>query len=123
MIPGSSCIAAGEPDECTCSCCCCCGTEYPYADVADLGGSGCPPGPAYTERSGCGVLIGLPDIVYILNAFAQGGNWEECYPNADIRSALADPCDLDGGVALPDVVAVLEAFGGNPLCESQCPCW
>ncbi len=101
----------------------CGGGYWPYGDVADLGGSGCPPGAPYTGRSGCGVLVGLPDIVYVLNAFARGDDWAECYPNADIRSALADPCQLDGSIALPDVVAVLEAFGGDPLCVSECPCW
>ncbi len=94
---------------------------YVYGDVTDLGCSLCPPTPC-TDLSGCGMLIGLPDIVYVLDAFGQGDNWEECYPNADLRAVVGDLCAPDGSIALPDLLAVLQAFRQNHLCASACPC-
>ncbi len=96
-------------------------TPHPFGDVTDSGAD-CPPAPPNINTSGCSELIGLPDIVYVLNAFAEGGNWAVCYPNADLMSALADPCDPDDSVALPDIVAVLNAFAGQYDCPSDCPC-
>ncbi len=91
----------------------------PYGDVTDLGGD-CPADP--DDYSGCGTAVGLPDIGYVLRAFRMGDAWADCFPNADLASALADPCERDGSVGLPDIWAVVEAFKQNYLCESACPC-
>ncbi len=119
--PGSTlCLGDGDGDGYDDACAPPC-VPHPFGDVTDLGPD-CPPPPPITDRSGCGVLIGLPDMVYVLNAFAAGGAWTTCYPNADVASALADPCQLDGNIALPDIVAVLSAFAGDDVCPSHCPC-
>ncbi len=91
-------------------------TARPFGDVTVDNQPICPPGPG-DAVSGCGSLVELPDIVYVLNAFSQGLAWADCYPNADLM-----PCGGDGDVSLPDITGVLNAFAGNPDCPSQCPC-
>ncbi|MCP4897995.1 MAG: hypothetical protein GY906_13565 [bacterium] len=98
-----------------------CDTPHPFGDVTDDNLPTCPPGPG-TPVSGCGAQVALPDIVYVLNAFAQGASWTECYPNADLCHPDVDPCGGDGNVGLPDIVCVLEAFAGDLACVSDCPC-
>ncbi len=98
-----------------------CEVRHPFGDVTLDNQPACPPGPGGAV-SGCGFLIDLPDIVYVLNAFAQGAAWAECYPNADLMAAMGDVCSSDGTVSLPDIVAVVNAFAGSPDCESPCAC-
>ncbi len=110
--PGQACHAPGTMDECTCISC----VQHPFGDVTGSGGSPCP-GPPDTSRSGCGTAIGIPDIAYVLTAFGEGGDWDTCYPNADIC-----PCGGDGSVGLQDVVCVVRAFASDPMCPSDCSC-
>ncbi len=98
------------------------GYTWPFGDVTATGAA-CPPMPPDRERSGCGVLIGLPDLAYVLSAFAEGADWAYCYPNADLMSSdPEDPCGPDGAIALPDVVGILQAFAQEAECESPCAC-
>ncbi len=67
-------------------------------------------------------MIGLPDIVYMLNAFAAGADAMACYPNADLCNAGPDPCGGDGAIDLADIMCILQAFRYWSDCPSECPC-
>ncbi len=110
------------PDTCQAGVCSGGPPTWPFGDVTAFGAE-CPPTPPSAERSGCGVLIGLPDLAYVVSAFAEGADWRTCFPNADLMSSDPEqPCGGDDVITLADLVGVLQAFAQEAECESPCPC-
>jgi beta-glucanase (GH16 family) len=100
-------------DDCDISC----GTPGGDCDVpgcgllADANGNGlpdtCDPPPVYGDTDN-NFLVDLLDINCIISGFGDGG--ASC-ANGDIY-----PCTPNGAIDIDDVLAVLDAFAGNPAC-------
>jgi hypothetical protein len=113
------CNATGIPDECETDCnsnsvpddC-----DIMVGDAADCDANGVPD---ECDQLGYGDLNDdgirdLVDITCVINAFI--GTTHSCL------AATVDlfPCTPDGAVTLDDVLAVIDAFAGNPRCPEQC---